>query len=129
MTDDLVEQIVARLAERLAPPPPEPPPPPPPTKPHRVHVKNAIAMTRSKVQTFDPERAPARAKPAGDVDDVPYWLIDDVTTTYQGPLSCPDCGRGLRSDGEAMACIRLELGALAPCHAGCTVACGVKSDG
>lgn len=121
-------------------------------KPHRVHVKDAIVTTKSKVQTYDPERAPKGAKPAGEdvipprvvwypLDDgglerrelpevrTPFWLIDDVTTRYEGPLHCPDCGLGLRSDWPAMACTRLELGALKACHDGCTVACGVTSDG
>lgn len=129
MTDDELQRIVDGLAAKLTPPPAEAAPPPPATKPHRVHVKNAIVTVTSKVQTYDQDRAGGVPATVADDDGVPYWLIDDTTSTYQGPLSCPDCGLGLRSDGEAMACVRLESGALAPCHAGCTIACGVKADG
>lgn len=155
MTDELAEQIAARVLEGLAPPAapaPEPAPATPELKPHRVHVKGAIETVTSKVRTYDRGRAPKGAAIAGEdvtparvvwypQDDgglerrelpelrIPYWEIDDVTSTYTGPDHCPDCGQGLRSDGPAMACSRLELGALSSCHPGCTVACGVKTDG
>jgi hypothetical protein len=130
MTDDELERIVAGLVERLTPAPPEPPPPPPAVHPHKVHVAGgAIKTVTSTVRTFDQARAPDGAPVAGELEGNPYWEIDDVTSTYAGPRSCPDCGLGLRSDGTAMTCSRLEPGAMAACHPGCTVACGVTSDG
>lgn len=133
---------------------------PPVLHPHAVHIAEPrFAVDDAKVKTYDPARA-AKAKPDGEdvipakkvmrlvddgsfeVTDVPevrhpYWLIDNPTRRYLGPVDCPDCAqlhpdvdgpRGLGSRGFDMVCIRLGNGEpTKACHEGCIVACGIES--